>query len=61
MIRLAKSTYALIAHRIREYGKWRLADELTCDICARMAKVALKYRAHWFLCEYHAREVGVLW
>ena len=61
MIRLTKSTYAQIAHLIQD-DVWLSGPRRLCDVCAQESRSLIEADcAWWCLCEYHAREVGVLW
>lgn len=61
MIKLSKATYARIRELI-ERGRWRGEDFLGCDVCRYQAPsmIEVGYTA-WWLCDRHAREIGVLW
>ena len=71
MVRLAESSYAKVRRSIEEVGVCtqiyhKLGD---CHICLRNTMNTLKWirktkegpKEVWCLCDYHKREVGVLW
>jgi hypothetical protein len=61
MIKLDALTCAKIARQL-EGHKFFKREESGCDVCQRLVSFVLEQRLHlWFLCEYHAREIGMLW
>jgi hypothetical protein len=69
MVDLAPSTYKRIQERIAETSvgvtvadtmEW---DKGECDICSRLTRKMLDthYLDSWIVCEYHGRELGVIW
>ena len=70
MIRLVESTYARIRKSIEKVGLCTsigIHMSVECNICLGDTTKMLKWArdkstgAKWCLCEYHQREVGVLW
>jgi hypothetical protein len=68
-IKLTDSTYARIREQIAKTSvlvtltdtlEW---DKGECDICSRMTREMLDthYPDSWVVCEYHGRELGVIW
>ena len=65
MVKLAKSTYEKVRQAIEQS---RLCSEehysSECVICRCLTREALReveVEFLWCLCEYHQREIGVLW
>ena len=64
MVKLTESTYEKIRLLLQREGARYDAqpDANSCDVCLRISARLLSRRVLlWFLCPYHAREVGVLW
>ena len=70
MIRLAKSTYRKVAESVAKFGLCPQIEHLLddCHICSsntwsvlKWTKTTPRLKQVWCLCDYHKREVGVLW
>lgn len=65
MIRLSKHTYVRVREAIVRGRLCELPhDTKSCDVCRRAVLSLLHSPGEnilWCLCEYHQREVGVLW
>lgn len=65
MVKLSKATYAKVSDAV-SLGRLCIQGHLPfeCDICRQEVKEQLfgtDKDTLWCLCEYHQREVGVLW
>ena len=65
MIKLSKAVYARVRDAV-VIGRICREEHLPyeCDICRREVRIQLRNANEdtlWCLCEYHQREVGVLW
>jgi len=63
VVRLEESTYASIRKSLEMGGELHIGGGTGCDICLQITTYVLYSSAShdWYLCEHHAREVGVLW
>lgn len=64
MVKLSPLTYEKVGNTINGVGYTLLDDEFAqedCDICEHETIQGLSRGWHWYLCKYHATEVGLLW
>ena len=63
MIRLAEATYSRVLEQARRLGYTVLHEgEYGCYVCAEVTRNTLRANVHhWYVCQYHAKEIGVLW